>query len=71
MEDMDTVQLAKDLQRKKDDLEIERANQRLEITQKRARVKEIDAELVKVKRLINACQGRKPRNKLTPLETGI
>jgi len=68
---MDTKKLVKDLNVQKDELEIERANKRLEVEQRRKEIKEIDAELVKVKRLINACNGRKPRTKLTPLDTGI
>ena len=78
---MDTDELLHELEGKKGSLELARANLRLEIENGRAKVKEIDAELVKVKRLINACNGRKPRsstktNKLmdeakTPLETGI
>ena len=68
---MDTTELANELNTQKDKLEIERAEQRLEIDQGRANVKAIDAELIKVKRLLNACNGRKPRTPKTPLETGL
>ena len=70
---MDTDELLHELEGKKGSLELARAERRDEVTTARAKIKEIDVELVKVKRLINACNGRKPRSstKLTPLETGI
>ena len=75
---MDTDELLHELEGKKGSLELARAEQRDEVKAGREKIKEIDLELVTVKRLINACNGRKPRvktNKLmdeaSPLETGI
>jgi len=78
---MDMDELLHELKAQKGSLELSRAEYREEVTQGRAKIKEIDLELVKVQRLLNACIGRKPRAKtnklmdeaaeLTPLETGI
>lgn len=59
---METIpQLKSDLVARKDALDIERAEQRLAVTQGREKIKEIDKELATVQRLINAVNGRKPR----------